>query len=89
MTSGHPLALRPYGRILLPALTGREAEAFDHRAIREMGVPQPVLMENAGRSAAQVVQRLYPRGPVLGLVGAGNNGCSVAMLPPFARWPSV
>jgi NAD(P)H-hydrate epimerase len=73
--------------MLLPALTGRESEDFDLRAIRDVGVPQPVLMENAGRSAAQVVQRLFPVGPVLGLVGAGNNGGdALVALRTLAAW---
>lgn len=38
------------------------------------GVPERVLLENAGRSAAEVVQRLFPRGTIVGLVGGGNNG---------------
>ena len=56
------------------APTGREAAAFDRRAIGEAGVPAPVLMENAGRAAALVVERLYPEGRVLVLAGPGNNG---------------
>lgn len=47
---------------------------WDRRAIREEGVPEQVLMENAGRLAARVVHRLYPRGPVAVAVGRGNNG---------------
>lgn len=73
MTPQQP-PLRPYGRVGVAAPTGEEAAAFDRRSIQELGVPQSVLMENAGRSAAQIVQRLFPRGPVVGLVGAGNNG---------------
>lgn len=56
------------------ACTADEARAFDARAIDRVGVPQPVLMENAGRGAAAVVQRLFADGPVLVLVGSGNNG---------------
>lgn len=55
-------------------MTGPEAEAFDARSIGEVGVPQPVLMENAGRAAASVVQRLWPAGRVVAVIGAGNNG---------------
>lgn len=67
--------------------TGSEAEAFDHHAITGVGVPQLVLMENAGRSAAQVVQRLYPEGRVVGLVGSGNNGGdALVLLRTLAAW---
>ncbi len=65
---------RPYGRIRVPAFTGDEARAFDARAVRELGVPQTTLMENAGRSAAAVLQFLEPRGRVVVLAGTGNNG---------------
>jgi NAD(P)H-hydrate epimerase len=56
------------------APTAAEAEEIDRRAIDRSAVPQPVLMENAGRAAAAVLHRLHPTGPVVGLVGAGNNG---------------
>ncbi|MEX2295060.1 MAG: NAD(P)H-hydrate dehydratase [Gemmatimonadota bacterium] len=63
-----------YGREEVPLLTGTEAARLDAWAIEEAGVPSPVLMENAGRSAALVLQRLWPTGPVLVSVGSGNNG---------------
>jgi NAD(P)H-hydrate epimerase len=37
-------------------------------------------MENAGRSAAQVLDRLFPRGLVTALVGTGNNGGDALVL---------
>lgn len=66
--------VRPLGgeRVLAP--TGSQAAAVDRRAIEEVAVPQPVLMENAGRAAAGVVERLFPRGDVVAVVGPGNNG---------------
>jgi NAD(P)H-hydrate epimerase len=86
MPSPRPV-LRPFGRIRLPAPTGSESADFDARAIEEVGVPQPVLMENAGRSAAQVLQRLHPRGAVVGLVGSGNNGGdALVLLRTLAAW---
>jgi ADP-dependent NAD(P)H-hydrate dehydratase / NAD(P)H-hydrate epimerase len=81
MSSPHPpdpgatrdrLPLFGRTRVLLP--TGDEAAAFDARSIDESGVPGPVLMENAGRSAALVLDRVLPRGRVLVLAGPGNNG---------------
>ena len=56
------------------APTGREAAAFDRWAIDEAGVPAAVLMENAGRAGALVVERLYPEGQLLVVAGPGNNG---------------
>ncbi len=50
---------------------------IDRRAIEELGIPGIVLMENAGRSAAQMLEREYAAlfpGPLLVLCGKGNNG---------------
>ena len=69
------------------APTGDESSGFDRRAIDETGVPQPVLMENAGRSAAQIAQRLFPEGSVVAFVGAGNNGGdALVLLRTLAAW---
>jgi NAD(P)H-hydrate epimerase len=62
-----------------PSLTRDEVRAFDRRAIEELGLPGAVLMENAGRSAAEEALRLLDgrgaaRGRVVVLCGAGNNG---------------
>jgi NAD(P)H-hydrate epimerase len=59
---------------IVPVLTADEMKAWDRRAIDGHGVPEPVLMESAGRAAAAVVHRLHPRGRVLVLCGSGNNG---------------
>lgn len=66
--------LRPFSRDDVWAQTASEASDFDARAADEEGIPQSVLMENAGRSVACVLDRLFPRADVVGLVGAGNNG---------------
>src|SRR3954464_14776266 len=48
---------------------------LDRRAIDEYGVPGVVLMENAGRGAAELLVHLnYERQRVLILCGPGNNG---------------
>jgi len=67
-------ATADFGREDVPLLTGVESARLDARAIEDGGVPAPVLMENAGRSAALVLHRLHPEGPVVVAVGAGNNG---------------
>lgn len=66
--------LRPFSRGDVWAQTASEAASFDARAIDEVGVPQSVLMENAGRTAASVLARLFSGSAVVGVVGAGNNG---------------
>ena len=81
------VATRPFGLADLPAATGAEAAAFDRRAREELGVPERVLMESAGRATAQVVQRLWPAGDVVGVVGGGNNGGdALVALRTLAAW---
>jgi NAD(P)H-hydrate epimerase len=52
----------------------RQAGVELRRAIEEYGVPGVVLMENAGSGAAEVLKRLFVRGPVALVCGKGNNG---------------
>src|SRR4051812_1812771 len=57
------------------SLSRAEVRELDRRAIEEYGVPGVVLMENAGRGAAEVLMRLNPdRRPVMIVCGKGNNG---------------
>ncbi len=77
----------PFARGAVPLPTGRESAAFDDLSIRQRGVPEAALMETAGRQAAALVQRLYPTGEVVGLVGAGNNGGdALVALRTLAAW---
>jgi ADP-dependent NAD(P)H-hydrate dehydratase / NAD(P)H-hydrate epimerase len=62
------------GREVVALPTGAEASAFDARAIDRLGVPGPVLMENAGRSAARILSDFVPGGRVTVVAGSGNNG---------------
>src|SRR5438105_416450 len=56
-------------------LSRDEVRALDRRAIDGFGVPGVVLMENAGRGAAELLMRLNPeKKPVVILCGPGNNG---------------
>lgn len=56
-------------------LSRSEVRELDRRAIEAFGVPGVVLMENAGRGAAELLMRLNPeRRPVVILCGPGNNG---------------
>jgi ADP-dependent NAD(P)H-hydrate dehydratase / NAD(P)H-hydrate epimerase len=58
-------------------LTAAEMREIDRRTIEEIGLPGVVLMENAGRAAADAVAAAFSScrpGPVLVLAGRGNNG---------------
>src|SRR5262245_50579153 len=56
-------------------LTRTQVRDLDRRAIAEYGLPGVVLMENAGRGAAELLQRLDTTGErILILCGPGNNG---------------
>ena len=72
--------LRPFARARVWAPTATEAAAFDRAVIERQGVPQAALMESAGRSAAEILDRLFPQGEVLALIGAGNNGGDALVL---------
>jgi NAD(P)H-hydrate epimerase len=62
-----------WGRAFVAALTAEQSAELDRRA-HERGVAEPVLMENAGRSAALVLQSLHPEGRVVAAIGPGHNG---------------
>ncbi|MBM4032585.1 MAG: NAD(P)H-hydrate epimerase [Planctomycetes bacterium] len=59
-------------------VTREEMREIDRKAIEHYGIPALVLMENAGRGAAEEALRLYRErgltGPALVFCGAGNNG---------------
>jgi len=62
---------------VLPVFTAAEMRALDARAIREVGIPGPRLMDNAGTGAAALIAGwLAPiRGKTVVVVcGKGNNG---------------
>ena len=62
---------------MLPIFTAAEMRALDARAIRELGIPGPRLMEAAGSGAAALIARWYAPvdGKAIVLVcGKGNNG---------------
>lgn len=55
-------------------LTREQVRAIDKRAIEQLGIPSAILMENAGRGAAQVLESLGIRVRVVICCGKGNNG---------------
>ncbi len=61
----------------MPTMSRDEVREFDRRAIEELGVPAVVLMENAGRQAAdeaaQLLRECGGRRAVI-VAGLGNNG---------------
>lgn len=63
---------------MLPVFTGEAMRALDRRAITELGIPGAMLMENAGRGAAEAIVAAYPslarsRRPVVIVCGKGGN----------------
>lgn len=57
-----------------PILTREQMRAYDAYAIDACRVPGVVLMENAGRGAADVIAEQGTLGPVIIVCGTGNNG---------------
>jgi len=64
-----------------PVLTAEEMRGVDARAVADLGIPGPTLMENAGRGAAETLlaalpeRGLRPRGLRVAIVcGRGGNG---------------
>jgi NAD(P)H-hydrate epimerase len=54
-------------------LTRSQVREIDRRAIEEFGLPGIVLMENAGRGAAELLHGLAPGASVAIVCGKGNN----------------
>jgi NAD(P)H-hydrate epimerase len=62
---------------VLPVFTAAEMRALDARAIRDLGIPGPRLMENAGAGAAALIARWCApirAKSVVVVCGKGNNG---------------
>ena len=57
----------------LPPLSRDQVRQVDQIAIQQYGMPGVVLMENAGRGAAEVIDRVADSGPIVILCGSGNN----------------
>jgi NAD(P)H-hydrate epimerase len=69
MPNSPPLPLPP-----LRSLSRAEVRDIDRRAVDELGMPGIILMENAGRGAAELLVQLGIDGRVVVCVGRGNNG---------------
>jgi ADP-dependent NAD(P)H-hydrate dehydratase / NAD(P)H-hydrate epimerase len=60
---------------VIPVLTAAEMRHADRRTIEEIGLPGPVLMENAGAAVARLIDERFPSARrVVVLCGKGNNG---------------
>ncbi len=57
----------------LPPLSRAQVRRVDQIAITEYGLAGLVLMENAGRGAAEIIHQLSPGSRVVILCGKGNN----------------
>ncbi|MBI2204581.1 MAG: NAD(P)H-hydrate dehydratase [Candidatus Rokubacteria bacterium] len=63
---------------MLPLFSAEAMRAVDRRAITELGIPGPTLMENAGAGAARALLAAFPnviraRRPVVIVCGKGGN----------------
>jgi NAD(P)H-hydrate epimerase len=62
---------------MLKILSSAEMKEIDRRAIEEVGIPGPLLMENAGREVVAALRRRVPgleSQAVVVVAGKGNNG---------------
>ncbi len=56
------------------ALSRDQVRAIDRRAVEQFQIPSIILMENAGRGAAELLISFAPSGPIVICAGTGNNG---------------
>ncbi|MBS3765630.1 NAD(P)H-hydrate dehydratase [Candidatus Bipolaricaulota bacterium] len=58
------------------ATTSEKVKELDRRAIEDWGMASPVLMENAGRNAVEVLEEEFSSLPnrIMVIAGKGNNG---------------
>lgn len=61
-------------------LSAEQSREVDRRALAECGMLGLVLMENAGRNAAELLAGLAPSGPYVIVCGPGNNGGDGAVI---------
>ncbi|TWU60209.1 Bifunctional NAD(P)H-hydrate repair enzyme Nnr [Rubripirellula tenax] len=55
-------------------LSRDQVRRVDQISIEKYGIPGLILMENAGRAAAEVIHTVAPAGSIAILCGKGNNG---------------
>ncbi len=69
-----------------PYLSRDEARAIDQIAIAHYGMSGLVLMENAGRGAAEWIHQWVPNGTICILCGLGNNGGDGFVIARHLEW---
>lgn len=81
---------------LQPILTAAESRSFDKYLIEELGIPSPVLMENAAQAALETIEdwlEEHPDPEVAIFCGPGNNGgdgfALARLLVERNIWPTV
>jgi len=65
------------GGIIMKVLTSKQMQEIDRRAIKDLGILGPILMENAGRQIFGEVLKRFPEienEEVVVVAGKGNNG---------------
>ena len=75
--------------MIVPPLSRDQVRNVDKVAIEQYGIPGIVLMENAGRGAAEIIDRIAPRGPIVILCGTGNNGGDGYVIAGTWNWLAV
>ena len=60
-------------KVEMPTLRRDQCREVDRRLVEDYGIPSVVLMENAGRGAAELLRSLGAKGPVAICCGSGNN----------------
>ncbi len=65
------MEFRKLVELYLPSAVLRQV---DQDAIRILGIPGVLLMENAARGVCQTVQDRYSSGQIVVICGRGNNG---------------
>ena len=60
---------------MIPVVTAGQMRELDRTTIEDLGLPGPVLMENAGRAVADAVAEMATRATEVAILcGSGNNG---------------
>ena len=60
--------------MIIKAVTSGEMREIDRISIEEIGIPASVLMNNAGKSAAEFIKEKFKNKPAAIFCGTGNNG---------------
>jgi hydroxyethylthiazole kinase-like uncharacterized protein yjeF len=62
---------------MMKVLTSKEMKEIDRKTIEDIGIPGPVLMENAGLQIVRVLRAIFPlpeKEKIVIVAGKGNNG---------------